>query len=459
MNTQCNQKYLSFQDQNRRKVVGDFSGGTISSDAGCILLKEIEKKFNIISQLSKCFIDHRDQRYCEHTVEQLLIQRIFALCAGNEDLNDHDNLRNDKLYSVLVGKEDCEKPVASKSTLNRLELAPEIATKNSRYKKIFSKFAEIEKLPVSIFLQSIRTPPKTIIIDLDATDDPIHGNQEGKFFHGYYGNYCYLPLYIVCEGFVLCSKLRPSNIDASLGSVEELSKIIPQIRQQWPDVNIIIRCDSGFARPDIFHWCDMNNVKFIIGLARNSRLEAMISDELAQVELEYERTNESQTIFTELLYQPLKETWGKERRVIARVEHSRRGPNPRFIVTSLSEEARSLYEKVYCQRGNMENRIKEQFEMFSDRTSSETMRANQLRLWFSTIAYTFMHLLRRVGLTDSNFNKAQCQTLRLKLLKIGAQVKVSVRRVHIAFSEAFPLKEILRKAIRNIQGWIPIPLH
>ena len=459
MNTQCNAQSISFQDQNRRKIIADFTGGAISSDAGCLLLKEIDNKFKIIHQLAGCFVDYRNQNYCEHTVSQLLAQRIFALCAGNEDLNDHDSLRHDKLYSLLAGKESCEELIASKSTLNRLELTPEGASEKSRYKKIVAQPEKIEELLVSIFLQSFKKPPKTITIDVDATDDPLHGNQEGKFFHGYYQNYCYLPLYITCEGFVLCAKLRPSNIDAADGTVEELNRIISQIRQQWPDVKILIRGDSGFCRAKIFKWCDENNTDYIFGIARNNRLENEIKSELAQAECEYEKTKKRARIFKEFDYQPLKATWGKERRIIAKAEYLARGPNPRFIVTSLKGVAKELYEDIYCQRGDMENRIKEQqLDMFADRTSTQSMRANQLRLWFSTIAYTFMHLLRWIGLENTELNKAQCHTIRVKLLKIGAQIKVSVRRIHIAFSEAFPLKDILRSCILNIQSWIPIPL-
>ena len=459
MNTHCNRQVIKFQLQDQRKVIADFSGGAISSDGGCLLLKELENKFKIVDQLAACFTDHRNQNYCDHTVHQLLAQRIFALCAGNEDLNDHDLLRHDKLYSLLSGKKSCEEPIGSKSTLNRLELTPEGASGDSRYKKIVAQTKKIEELLISIFLQSFRISPETITIDLDATDDPLHGNQEGKFFHGYYGGYCYLPLYMTCEGFVLCSKLRPSNIDAADGAVEELNRIVLQIRRQWPNVKILIRGDSGFCRPNIFKWCDENNVDYIFGVARNNRLEKEIKSELKEMRLAYENTKNPARIFKEFYYQPLKETWGQKRRIIAKAEHLGRGPNPRFIVTSLQGEPKALYEKIYCQRGDMENRIKEQqLDMFAGRTSCHSIRSNQLRLWFSTIAYTFMHLLRRIGLANSELQKAQCQTLRVKLLKIGAQIKVSVRRIHIAFSEAFPLKEMLRMAIGNIQSWIPIPL-
>lgn len=459
MNTQCNQEPILFQAQNHRKVIAEFTGGAISSDGGCLLLKEIDNKFKIIENFVNCFVDFRNPKYCEHSLDQLLSQRVFALCAGNEDLNDHDSLRNDKLFSLLVGKDNCDNPVAGKSTLNRLELSTEDASSQSRYKKIVAQPEKIEELLVSIFLQSFKKPPKKIILDLDATDDPIHGNQEGKFFHGYYNNYCYLPLYITCEGFVLSSKLRPSNIDAADGSIEELNRIVSQIRKQWPNVNILIRGDSGFCRADLMKWCDDKSVDFIFGIARNNRLENEIEDELTRAEEEYKKTGKPVRIFKEFEYQPLKQTWGKKRRIIAKAEFLRKGPNPRFIVTSLTGKAKALYENVYCLRGDMENRIKEQqLYMFADRTSAQSMRANQIRLWFSTIAYTFMHLLRLIGFADSEYNKSQCHTIRSRFLKIGAQIKVSFRRIYIAFSEAFPLKETFRRAIFNIRSWNLIQL-
>ncbi len=473
MKTHCNQKTLEFQTENSREIVAHFNGGNISSDSGGLLLKQTEQATGIISQFAACFTDHRNPDLIEHTVEELIAQRIYALALGYEDLNDHDELRNDPLLAVLVGKQDPSgkerirqrdkgKPLAGKSTLNRLELTPVRANKDSRYKKVTADHHAIDAFFVDMFLQSYYKAPSVIVLDLDATDDPIHGHQLGRFFHGYYKNYCFLPLYIFCGEHLLCARLRPSDIDASAGSVKELERIASQIRSKWPDVRIIIRADSGFCREHIMFWCETNNVDYILGLAKNERLKKEIIEELQQAKELYEQTGQAARIYKDFEYQTL-ESWSKARRVIGKAEYLQKGENPRFVVTSLSSEefdAKTLYEQQYCARGDMENRIKEQqLFLFADRTSAATMRANQLRLWFSSVAYTLMNALRRLGLKGTKLARAQCNTIRLKLLKIGAQIKVTVRKVWVSLSESYPYQQLFKQVYENLRRLCPIPLR
>jgi len=473
METQCNELLFNFQAQNRRDVVAKFDGGTISTDGGALLLRQVEEHVGIIAGFAKCFTDHRDQYLIEHTVEQLVAQRIYALALGYEDLNDHDQLRHDPLLAVLAGKDDptgnnrlrrrdIGKALAGKSTLNRLELTPVRADSRSRYKKITVNRHAVDEFFVDVFLQSYDKAPRQIIIDLDATDDPIHGNQSGRFFHGYYGNYCYLPLYIFCGEHLLCARLRPSDIDASAGSVKELERIVAQIRRQWPDVQVIIRGDSGFCREPIMYWCENNNVDYVLGLARNERLTTELAQELMQAKMQYEQTGVAARVFRDFTYQTLK-SWSNFRRVVGKAEYLDKGENPRFVVTSLSDQqydARSLYEKLYCGRGDMENRIKEQqLCLFADRTSAATMRANQLRLWFSSVAYTLMTAMRRLGLKNTELANAQCDTIRLKLLKVGAQIRVTVRKVWVSLSQSWPYREIFAMAYQQLRNLRPMPLR
>ena len=473
MKTHCNQKTFEFQAENSRKIVAHFNGGNISSDAGGVLLKQTEQATGIIAQFAACFTDHRDPDLIEHTVEELIAQRIYALALGYEDLNDHDELRNDPLLAVLVGKKDPAgkdrirkrdrgKPLAGKSTLNRLELTPVRANKHSRYKKITADRHAIDDFFINVFLQSHDRPPSTIVLDLDATDDPVHGHQLGRFFHGYYKHYCFLPLYIFCGDHLLCARLRPADIDASAGSVKELRRIVSKIRNKWPDVQIIVRGDSGFCREQIMLWCEQNNVDYVFGLAKNERLKKEIAKELQQAKELYEQTFQAARVFKDFEYKTLK-SWSKSRRVVGKAEHLQKGANPRFVVTSLSTEqfdAKTLYEDQYCGRGDMENRIKEQqLYLFADRTSAATMRANQLRLWFSSVAYTLMNALRRLGLKDTKLARAQCNTIRLKLLKIGAQVKVTVRKVWVSLSEGYPYQQLFKQVYENLRRLCPIPLR
>jgi hypothetical protein len=473
MATECNSTYLDFSMLGSRQVLADFDGGAISSEGGALLLQKTEQITGVIRQFAACFTDHRDPRLIEHSLEQLVAQRIYALALGYEDLNDHDDLRRDPLLATVVGKPDPTgqsrkrprdrgKALAGKSTLNRLELTPVGADKDDRYKKIVCRTHDVEDLLVSLFLQAHARTPGRIVLDLDATDDPIHGHQLGRFFHGYYKNYCYLPLYIFRGDHLLCARLRPADMDASAGSVKQLQRIVAQIRQAWPEVKITIRADSGFCRDPIMSWCETNGVDYVLGLAQNTRLKAMIAAEQEQARLEFEKTKEPARVFTDLQDRTL-ESWSRGRRVVAKAEHLVKGTNPRFVVTSLSAQdraAKPLSEEDYCGRGEMENRIKEQqLHLFADRTSAQTMRANQVRLFCSSIAYVLLEALRRLGLAGTELAEAQCQTIRLKLLKIGALVRVTVRKVWVKLSSGCPNAAVFRRVHANLSRLRPVMMR
>jgi hypothetical protein len=450
MQTECSAELFEFEPVERRAVVAGFDGGVVTSDAGVLLLARADRAIGLTRRFSGCFRDERAAAQVEHRVETMLRQRVFGIALGYEDVNDHDELRHDPAIGAAVGvltaRSARSAPLAGKSTLNRLEHAP--ADEPTRYHKIGHDGAAIERLFVDLFLDAHAAPPKRIVLDLDATDDPIHGHQEGRFFHGYYDCYCYLPLYVFCGRHLLVSKLRRADIDASAGAVEELARVIGQIRARWPAVEIVLRADSGFARDALMSWCEANRVDYVFGLARNARLEPMIADELAAARAAALASGKPARRFKELRYRTL-DSWSRERRVVAKAEHTTEGQNPRFVVTSLKEEARALYEDVYCARGEMENRIKEcQLDLFADRTSAATMRANQLRLWFASMAYVLIEALRRIGLADTRLANATCGTIRLKLLKIGALVRRSVRRVKLAMASACPFQNEWRTAYR-----------
>jgi hypothetical protein len=464
--TECTSPGLAFPSLAQRDVVARFDGGTISSDGGALLLAEVEAKTHILQQLTTCFTDHRDPDLIEHSVAELLAQRVYGLALGYEDLNDHDTLRGDPLLATVVGKDDPTgadrlraadhgKPLAGKSTLNRLELTLPHATAAERYKKIVAQPAAIDRLLVDVFLQAHPQPPASIVLDLDATDDPLHGHQEGRFFHGYYKEFCYLPLYIFCGDHLLGARLRTADNDASWGSEEELERIVTQIRAAWPDVRILLRADSGFCRERLMSWCEARGIDYLFGLARNSRLEEMLAPALADAHARYLTTGVAARVFAELEYQT-RDSWSRSRRVVGKAEYLPKGPNPRFVVTSLAAaewEARPLYEDVYCARGEMENRIKEQqLMLFADRTSTATLRANQLRLYFSSVAYLLLEALRRLGLARTSQARAQCQTIRLQLFKIGALVRVTVRKVWVSLSSACPYQALFEQVWRNLRG-------
>jgi hypothetical protein len=442
MPTQCSRDLFGYEVVEGRQVVAAFDGGEVTSDAGALLLGAADRAIGVVGRFAACFDDGRAQAQVEHTVEAMVVQRVFGIALGYEDLVDHDQLRHDPVLATLAGKLSAKRqncaPLAGKSTLNRLEHAPAGA---SRYHKIGHDRAAIERLFVDLFLEAHKAPPRRIVLDLDATDDPLHGHQEGRFFHGYYDCHCYLPLYVFCGSQLLAAKLRRSNIDAAAGAVEEVARIVTQIRARWPRVEILLRADSGFAREALMSWCEANRVDYLFGLARNERLVGAIADALARAKAESLAQGGPARRFADLAWRTL-DSWSRTRRVVAKAEHLPKGSNPRFVVTSLpagESDARTLYEDVYCARGQVENRIKEQqLDLFADRTSAATMRANQLRLWFASFAYMLLDALRRIGLRHTQFATASCGTIRLKLLKIGAQVRISVRRIKVAMASACP---------------------
>jgi len=464
MKTQCSQKTFPFQSQTSRRIVAQFNGGRITSDAGGLLLRQVEQLTGVIRQFAACFRDQRDADLIEHPVADLVAQRVYALALGYEDLNDHDQLRSDPLLATLVGKADPAgrnrrrrwdrgKPLAGKSTLNRLELSPIGASGASRYKKTPLCASAVERLFVDLFLQAHASEPPRIVLDLDATDNPLYGHQRGRFFHGYYKNYCYLPLYVFCGDHLLCARLRPADIDAAAGSVKIIRQIVAQIRRQWPRVPILVRGDSGFCRERLMSWCEANQVDYLLGLAKNERLKREIAEAMRQARQAYEQTGQAARVFADFTYQT-RASWSRPRRVVGKAEHLAKGENPRFVVTSLTSEqveARALYEDVYCARGEMENRIKEQqLYLFATRTSAATMRANQVRLWLSAVAYTLLIALKRLGLKGTDLARARCDTIRLKLLKIGAQVRVTVRKVWVSLAESYPYRDLFRQVYANL---------
>ena len=462
MSTECTASKLQFQGLDRRRVEAEFNGGQIISDAGALLLREVESRYGFIRGLAACFGDRRDPRWTEHSVEELVGQRIYGLALGYEDVNDHEELRADPLMAVLVGKgdplgrdrrteADRGKACAGKSTLNRLELS---SVTQDKYRKTPVDEEAVEAFLVEQFIGVRGGQPEELVLDVDATDDPLHGEQEGRFYHGYYRCYCYLPLYVFCEGYVLGAKLRVSNLDASEGAVQEMERIVGQLRSKWPKVRITLRGDSSFARESLMKWCEEHRVDYVFGLARNQRLERALEPGLEQAQALQQESGGSARVYQDFPYQTLK-SWSRERRVVGKAEYTAKGANPRFIVTSLAEQkypAGKLYEELYCARGETENRIKEQqLELFADRTSTSRIKSNQLRLWFSSVAYNLMHTLRRVALKGSQWAKAQCQTIRLKLLKIGGQIRVSVRRVSLSLSEGYPYQPLYAQALARLQ--------
>ena len=463
--TECSAPSFEFQALGGRQVVAAFDGGKVTSDAGGLLLREVDARFGFLDRFAGCFTDHRDPDLVEHALIGLLKQRVFGLCLGYEDLNDHDQLRHDPLVAVLVGKTDPlgdrrvrpadrGKALAGKSTLNRLELTAVGANANSRYKKIVAHMSRIEDYLVEMYIRQQATPPARVVLDLDATDDPLHGDQLGGFFHAYYGHYCFLPLYIFAGDHPLCARLRPSNIDGCCGVLKQVQRIVARLRQAWPNVKIMLRADSGFCRDYIMRWCEANGVDYLFGLAKNQRLVRILGRELHDAQAEHQRTGQAARLFKDFGYRT-RTSWHRDRRVVGKAEHLAKGPNPRFVVTSLAAEefdAQTLYEQEYCARGEMENRIKEQqLCLFADRTSCATMRANQIRLYLSTVAYIVMRALREHGLQNTALAHAQCGTIRLKLFKIGALIRVSVRRVVLALSDAYPFQAVFAQVWANLR--------
>jgi len=452
--TECNQSSFGFEMSGRREIVARFDGGTISSDGGAFLLRQTDKLLNLDSRFGQCFLDGRNQSLVEHSVAEMLSQRVYGLALGYEDLNDHEQLRKDPVFGILAGKEDLNEPLAGKSTLNRMELGTGI---NDRYKKITFWKEGVDELLVNVFIESYDEAPAEIVLDMDTTDLPLHGRQEGRFFHGYYDNYCYLPLYVFCGDHVLCARMREANHDAAYGCLQEIQRIVKQVRMAWPEVKIVLRGDSGFCRNELMSWCENNDVDFLFGMARNPRLRRIIGRHMHEATVQWKQTGKPARVFTEFQYSTKKTKkggWDRERRVVAKAEHIDGKENPRFVVTSLTSErwaGQELYEELYCERGDMENRIKEQFSLFADRVSAETMRANQMRLYLSAMAYVLVSGLRRVGLKGTELAQAQVSTIRIKLLKIGAQIRVSVRKVWVSMASSYPLQGMFQQVWSNLR--------
>jgi hypothetical protein len=452
--TECNQSGFGFEAWGRRGIVARFDGGTISSDGGAFLLRQTDKRLNLLPRLAECFLDGRNQQLIEHSILEMLSQRVYGLALGYEDINDHEQLRKDPVFGILAGGEEVNEPLAGKSTLNRMELGT--GTKE-RYKKITFWKEALDELLVKVFLESHEEVPSQIVRDVDTTDLPLHGKQEGRFFHGYYDSYCYLPLYIFCGQHVLCARLREANHDASFGCLREVRRIVAQIRAAWPAVKIILRGDSGFCRNELMSWCETNGVDFVFGLARNQKLRKIIGAQMQEATQQWNKTGKPARIFIEFEYKSKKTKkggWDRNRRVAAKAEHIAGKENPRFVATSLPGEqwtAQVLYEELYCARGDMENRIKEQFSLFADRVSTETMRANQLRLYLSTMSYVLVNGLRRLGLKATELAEAQVSTIRTKLLKIGAQIRVTVRKVWVSMASSYPWQDLYRQVWANLR--------
>jgi hypothetical protein len=452
--TECSQSGFGFEALGSREIVARFDGGTISSDGGAFLLRQTDQRLNMLPRLAECFLDGRNQKQVDHSIQEMLSQRVYGLALGYEDVNDHEQLRRDPVFGILAGREDLDQPLAGKSTLNRMEMG---AGEKDRYKKITFWKEAVDELLVKIFVESYAQEPEEIVLDIDTTDLPLHGKQEGRFFHGYYDNYCYLPLYIFCGEHVLCSRLREANHDAAFGSLVEIERIVTQIRSAWPDVKIILRGDSGFCRNELMSWCENHRVDFVFGMARNQRLRKIIGAEMYQATQQWSQTGKPARVFSEFPYQTKKTKkggWDRERRVVAKAEHIDGKENPRFVVTSLTGEvwaAQALYEELYCGRGDMENRIKEQFSLFADRASAETMRANQMRLYVSAMAYVLVSGLRRLGLKGTDLAHAQVSTIRTQLLKIGAQIRVTVRKVWISLASSYPWQNLYAQVWTNLR--------
>ncbi len=488
--TQCLHNQLNFGSIKGRKVIADFSGGKITSDAGILLMAELDKKLKITARFAQCFRDYRDSSYVDYSVHQLLAQRVYGIVLGYEDVNDHDQLRYDPALAIALKKlnfiESTEAVLAGKSTLNRLEYCPEtvINQASSRYHRIEHQPKELEQAFVEIFLESYRKPPRQIILDMDVTDDQVHGNQEGAFFNTYYHGVCYAPLYIFCGHHLLVAKLRSSNVDPAEGALEELQRVIGLIREQWQDPHILVRGDSAYAREDIMKWCEeQQEVDYVLAMATNSQLRLRASDVIAKAQADYEQRCQPVTALIETMFDPDEEldeanqlvpsatwyrslcyktqnSWTCSRRVVTKVSYGSSGLKVRYVVTSLpaSKYPPSIvYTKKYCPRGEMENRLKEQqLELFADRTSSQTFESNQLRLWLSSIAYVLMQAFRQNCLAKTTLAKATVGTIRLSLLKLGARITISVRRILIAIASACPYQDILATAYRRIQ-LLPAP--
>ena len=449
--TQCKQEKFAFEPVAGRRVEGRFDGKKLSTDGGLLLVREVASACRFFTRLKSCFIDARNQDAITHSVESLIQQRVYGLLAGYEDLQDHDDFRHDPVAQIIAGRIPGEEaaPLAGHSTLGRLELTPQTVNSNERDKKIAINDEHLKEFLIQEFIRYAKNRKlKELVLDIDATDIPLHGNQEDRFYHRYYGHYCYLPLYIFCEDFPLWAQLRYAGTDAASGTVEALTQITDALKAALPGVKITVRADSAFAREEIMEFCEKSGIFYLFGLARNSRLEAQAADAMDTARVQYERTKEPARVFCEFSYQT-RDSWSCARRVVAKAEYLPKGANPRFIVTNLKGSGQKLYEELYCKRGDAENRIKEQFQLFADRASSSVKRANQIRLWFSTIAYLLLVLVRKTRLAGTHLATAEAHTLRVRLIKCAVQVSVSVRRIYLSFAEGFPSKDVFRYALQT----------
>ena len=432
--TNCNKQRLLFPALNHKKIEAEFTGGDVSSDGGVLLLREVDRLLQLTPALSAVIPDKRNPDLITHTQLSMLKQRIYGLALGYEDLNDHHTLRKDPAFQTAIENDDA---LASSATLCRLE-------KRAERKVAF----DMHRVFVEKFIGSFNSPPEELVLDFDATDDPVHGHQEGRFYHGYYREYCFLPLYVFCNDHLLVSYLRSANRDQALHSWAILKLLVKRFRQVWPSVSIIFRGDGGFCRHKMFSWCERHDIKYIVGLAKNSRLLKQTDMLRKQSEKTYEETHKDQRLFGEIQYAA--ETWSQPRRIIVKAEHTSNGANPRFVVTNLPDVPQDLYEHRYCERGNCENRIKEQFELFSDRTSCHKWWPNQFRLLLSSAAYILVSALRRNLLANTELATAQCNTIRLKLFKIGTVIIRNTRRIRFLFSSSYPYQELFSKIVAQL---------
>jgi len=433
--TECSRVEDLFPACKSRKIETSFDGGAISSDGGALLLRQIDRQLGLTARIGRCLRDERVRGRSRHRVVEMIRQRVYGLALGYEDLNDHDTLRHDVLLQTATDRVEA---LASASTLSRFE------NRSDRAAALAISEALVEQ-----FVTSFKKAPSELILDFDATDDPVHGQQEGRFFHGYYDHYCFLPLYVFCGSQLLVSYLRPSNIDGARHTWAILSLLVRRLRAEWPEVRIIFRGDSGFCRWRIMRWCDRHQVDYILGLAKNKRINEIASPLLDEAERRFTATGEKQRLFKEAEYAAY--SWDRARRVIMKAEHSSQGRNPRYVVTSLTGDAQALYDDIYVARGDMENRIKEQqLDLFSDRTSCHHWWANQFRLLLSSIAYVLVERMRALALRRTELAKAQCGTIRLKLFKIGAVVTRNTRRVRIHLSSAYPHRELFELIAKRL---------
>ena len=451
--TPCYETPVPFSSLQRRNLVADFAGGTITSDAGALLLREADRQLGLIDALDHALPDPRQPALIVHPQRALLAQRIFAIACGYEDLNDHQLLRDDPLWQAVTDHPGTEEApqLASPPTLCRLE-------NRVTRRTLFDLAAVLIEQFIKAYRLANPTPPDELILDFDATDDVIHGHQENRFFHGYYDNYCFLPLYVTCGDHLLVAYLRPSNIDPALHTGPILKLLVGRLRKAWPNVRIILRGDGGFCRHRVMNWCERNHVFYLLGLARNPVLLRNVQFQLDQVAQQHAIDGQAHRVFHEFLYAA--GTWSRLRRIIAKAEYlpgAKDGKaNPRFLVTNLPGDIRVLYEDLYCQRGDAENRIKEQqLGLFADRTSCHRFVANQFRVMLAAAAYVLVSHLRRHALKETDLEHAEVGTIRLKLFKIGAWVKRSVRRIVVKMSSSYPWQHLFRTVAARLNACTP----